>query len=49
MHTDHMALTAGDPPRSAGWWLRRATMAGSLFFLVKGLAWLVAGYWLLAN
>lgn len=29
-------------------WLQRLTIGGSLFFLVKGLAWLVAGYWLLA-
>lgn len=49
MPTDQMVLNAGNPSRSTGLWLRRATMAGSLFFLVKGLAWLVAGYWLLAN
>jgi DMSO reductase anchor subunit len=25
-------------------WLQRLTVAGSLFFFVKGLAWLAAGY-----
>jgi len=47
MRADQIALNTGSPPR--GPWLRRATVAGSLFFLVKGLAWLAAGYWPLAN
>jgi hypothetical protein len=49
MRADQIALNTGSPLRGAGPWLRRATVAGSLFFLVKGLAWLAAGYWLLAN
>jgi len=28
-------------------WLRRLAAAGSTFFVLKGLAWLAAGYWLL--
>jgi hypothetical protein len=49
MRADQIALNTGSPHRGAGLWMRRATVAGSLFFLVKGLAWLVAGYWLLAS
>lgn len=35
--------------RAAALTLQRATVAGSLFFLVKGLVWLAAGGWLLAR
>ena len=37
------------PQSVAALWLQRLTVAGSLFFFIKGLIWLAAGYWLLAR
>jgi hypothetical protein len=37
------------PQGVAALWLQRLTVAGSLFFFIKGLIWLAAGYWLLAR
>ena len=47
IHT--LSLNSAGEPRNAAVWLQRVTVAGSAFFFIKGLVWLVAGYWLLAR
>jgi hypothetical protein len=42
-------LKTGSQSRPIGPWLRPATIAGSLIFFVAGLAWLAAGFWLVAR
>ena len=49
MRTADLSVNSAGQSRSAALWLRRATLAGSLSFFVKGLVWLAAGYWLLAR
>lgn len=49
MRVRALSLNPAGEPRNAAVWLQRATIAGSAFFLIKGLVWLVAGYWLLAR
>ena len=44
-----LSLNPAGEPRNAAVWMQRVTVAGSAFFLIKGLVWLVAGYWLLAR
>ena len=49
MRTDDLSVNSAGQSRTPALWLRRATLAGSLFFFVKELVWLAAGYWLLAR
>jgi hypothetical protein len=41
------SLNPATESRGAAAWLQRLTVVGSLFFLIKGLLWLVAAIWLL--
>ena len=49
MRSRALSFNFAGEPRNAAVWLQRMTVAGSVFFLIKGLIWLAAGYWLLAR